>query len=295
VNCTYDVPTNTIVAEWSTFTRLPNTDRLIIRFQVTGSATLTPGQTVTNVANVQWTSELGPQEIPDSFSNPPNSFATERFYDPASPNPINTIYGDSDNLVLNPVGGGGGGGGGGTTTTGGTGPFILVSGGLGFAPDVVTPLNAESKPAYDSSNLTLSIPSIKMSAPIAGVDFKDGMWDASWLQNQAGWLEGTAYPTWSGNSVIGGHVVGADGKPSIFYRLKYVEEGAYIYVYNSGYRYTYKVISNDLIQPHAVSVLDHSENPMLTLITCDQYDVKTGLYKQWVMVRAVLVDVSAGR
>ena len=295
VNCAYDAPTNTIIGEWSAFTRLPTTDRLIIRFQVTGSATLTPGTTITNVANVQWTSELGPQETPDSFSNPPNGFATERFYDPASPNPINTIYGDSDNLVLNPVGNGGGGGGGGgnTTAKSGTGPFILVSGGFGFAPDTVTPLDVATKPTYDSSNLTIKIPSIKMSAPIVGMDFKDGMWDASWLQNQAGWLEETAYPTWSGNSVISGHVVGADGKPGVFYRLKYVVKGAYVYVYNSGYLYTYQVISKEVVQPHSVGVLEHADEPMLTLLTCDQYDIKTGAYKHWVMVKAVLVDVTA--
>jgi len=288
-SCTYNAGTRTISGEWSVFTLLPANQQLTIQFSVTGNALLAPGQTITNVGNVQWTSEPGPQQTPVSFSNPPNDFATERFYDPASPNPINTIYGDSDPLVLNPVGGGGGGGG---TSPTGTGPFILVSGEFGFAPEVVTPLAVNSKPVYDSSNLTINIPSIKMSAPIVGVDFKDGMWDASWLQDQAGWLEGTAYPTWSGNSVIGGHVVGADGKPGIFYRLKYVSSGAYIYVNNSGYIYTYKVVSNEHIQPHEIGALDHSDDPVLTLITCDRYDVKTKSYQRWVMVRAVLVDVS---
>jgi LPXTG-site transpeptidase (sortase) family protein len=290
VTCTYDVPTRTIIGEWSAFTRLPAGDELIIRFSVTGNAILPPNGSVTNVANVEWTSELGDQTTPDSFStNPPNPFATERFYDPASP--IN-VYGDDDAFILNPVGGGGGGGGGGGTTS----PTRTVGGFLipvtGFAPDRQTLLNEEAAPVYNPTQLSFEIPSLRVKTTIAGVQLKDGNWDVSWLQNQAGWLEGTAYPTWSGNSVITAHAVNADGKAGLFTHLKYLRSGEYIFVYNSGYRYTYKVVSNEVAQPDDISVLQHETNSTLTLITCDRYDEKTGTYLRRVVVRAVLVDVS---
>jgi LPXTG-site transpeptidase (sortase) family protein len=291
VNCTYDAGTRTIVAEWSAFTRLPAGDELIIRFRVTGNALLGPGQTITNVGNVEWTSELGDQTAPASFSNPPNPFATERFYDPASANPINTIYGDDDSLVLNPVGGGGGGGGGGTSPTAFTSGFLIAD--TGFEASVVTPLDVATRPDYAATGLTLTIPTIKVDSSISGVQLKDGHWDVSWLVDQAGWLEGTAYPTWSGNSVLTSHVVNADGKPGLFSRLKYVKVGDYVFVYNGGYRYTYQVISNQYVQPDDIRVLNHEEKPYLTLITCDRFDFETKTYLRRVVVRAVLVDVAA--
>ncbi len=292
VNCTYDAGSRTIVAEWSVFTRLPAGDELLVRFSVTGNALLAPGQTVTNIGAVQWTSEPGDQSAPDSFSNPPNPFATERFYDPNSPNPINTIYGDEDALQLNPVVGGGGGGGGAPTSTTASGFQILVT---GFAPDVVTPLNMEAKPSYSPSSVMLVIPSIKVNSDVVGVQLKDGWWDLSWLQDQAGWLEGTAYPTWSGNSVISAHVVNADGKPGLFSRLKYLKSGEYIFIRNSGYLYTYQVVSNVYTSSEDISLLAHEEKSVLTLVTCDTYDFKTKSYLRRVVVKAVLVDVSQER
>lgn len=297
VNCTYDVATRTIIAEWSSFTRLPAGDQLLVRFSVTGNAALLPNQTVTNVGAVQWTSEIGDQSAPDSFSNPPNPFATERFYDPLSPNPVNTIYGDNDALQLNPVIGGGGGGGGGgrgtsPTSPTGTGFQILDT---GFAPNIVTPLNVQNKPSYDAAGLVLEIPSIKVKSDVVGVQMKDGGWDLSWLQNQAGWLEGTAYPTWSGNSVLSAHVVNADGKPGLFSRLKYVKTGDFIFVHNSGYVYTYKIVSNEYDSPDDISVLNHETKPVLTLVTCDTYDLKSKTYLRRVVVKAVLVAVSLER
>jgi LPXTG-site transpeptidase (sortase) family protein len=120
---------------------------------------------------------------------------------------------------------------------------------------------------------------------------KNGDWDVSWLQDQAGWLNGTAYPTWSGNSVLTAHVVNKDGKPGVFAKLKSLKVGEYIFVYNSGYRYTYKVVSNEMLKPNDISAFRHEDKAYLTLVTCDTYDEKSGAYLLRVAVRAALVDV----
>jgi LPXTG-site transpeptidase (sortase) family protein len=137
----------------------------------------------------------------------------------------------------------------------------------------------------------LEIPVIKVNAPVVGVQLKDGVWNVSWLQDQVGWLNGTAYPTWTGNSVLTGHTVNAVGQPSIFSKLRQLNVGEYIYVYDRGYRYTYKVESNKLVQPNDITVLKHEDKAYLTLITCDAYDEKAGTYLKRIAVRAVLVDV----
>jgi LPXTG-site transpeptidase (sortase) family protein len=161
----------------------------------------------------------------------------------------------------------------------------------GFAPGVITKLDTFSLPAYDATSLTIEIPVLKVSTSIVGVESKQGSWNVSWLQDQVGWLHGTAYPTWKGNSVLTGHVVNADGKPGVFSRLKSLGVGEYIFVYSAGYRFTYKVVSNALVQPTDVSVMKHEDKSFLTLITCDTYDEKTGTYLQRVVIGAAVVDV----
>jgi len=282
-------------AEWSTFTRLPTGNRGIIRFDVVGNASIPANGSVTNTANVEWSSIPGDQTSPQSFSSPPNPFATERFYDPADS--LN-FYNDSDSLTLTPLGGGrnddedGDGGGRGRNSRSSSfaaGGFLIPV--TGFAPDTVTKLNAETRPTYASTRLVLEIPVIKVKSSITGIELKNGVWDVSWLQDQVGWLNGTAYPTWTGNSVLTGHTVNAVGQPSVFSRLKQLNAGEYIYVYDRGYRYTYQVVSNKLVQPNDITVLQHEDKAYLTLITCDAYDEETGAYLKRIAVRAVLVDV----
>jgi LPXTG-site transpeptidase (sortase) family protein len=163
----------------------------------------------------------------------------------------------------------------------------------GFAPDMISKLDRSSPAAYDATSLTIEIPVLKVNSSIVGVESKQGSWDVSWLQDQVGWLNGTAYPTWKGNSVLTGHVVNTDGKPGVFFHLKSLGIGEYIFVYDSGHRFTYKVVSNALVQPNDASVMKHEDKSFLTLITCDTYDEKTGSYLHRVAVGAVLVDVSS--
>jgi len=194
---------------------------------------------------------------------------------------------------LTRVGTGGGGGGGGNNNNPPTqaGGFLIPV--TGFAPNTVTELNPAARPLYGSTALTLEIPSIKVNVPIVGVQLKAGNWDVSWLVDQAGWLEGTAYPTWNGNSVLTAHAVNADGKPGLFARLSKVRTGDYIFLYQSGYRYTYQIVSNKFVKSDDITVLKHEEKAYITLITCDDYDEKTGVYLRRNVVRAVLIDVSA--
>jgi LPXTG-site transpeptidase (sortase) family protein len=163
----------------------------------------------------------------------------------------------------------------------------------GFAPDALTQLNLSARPRYDALGMSIEIPVLRVNTSIVGVEIRNGSWDVSWLQNQVGWLNGTAYPTWKGNSVLTGHVVNADGKAGIFSRLKYLRTGEFIFVNAGGYRYTYQVVSNTVIPPNDVAAFQHKDQTYLTLITCDNFDVETNSYLARVAVGAKLVDVKA--
>jgi LPXTG-site transpeptidase (sortase) family protein len=171
----------------------------------------------------------------------------------------------------------------------GGGTFLIPV--TGFTPNKVTELNATARPAYNATDLTIEIPVIKVKSSIVGVQQSNGNWDISWLLNRVGWLNGTAYPSWAGNSVLMGHVVDVSGSPGIFFNLKNLNPGEYVFIHDRGYRYTYKVESNKLVQPDDISVFQHEDKAYLTLITCENYDEQTGTYLNRIAVRAVLVDV----
>ena len=183
---------------------------------------------------------------------------------------------------------------GGSTAPGPTPPAPAVSGFLipvtGFRPDTITNLDGVTGSLYDTVNTTIEIPVIRVNSAVSGVQIKDGGWDLSWLQDQVGWLNGTAFPTWKGNSVLTAHVINADGKPGVFSKLKYLGIGEYIFLYNAGYRYTYKVVSNRYVDRGDITVFQHEDQAYLTLITCDTYDEKSDSFLRRVAVRAKLVD-----
>jgi len=163
----------------------------------------------------------------------------------------------------------------------------------GFAPDVETEVLSQPKNlAYVDTDLLLEIPSLGVKIPIVGIQKKNGAWDVSWLGKQAGWLTGTAFPSWSGNSLLTSHVYLSNGLPGPFVNLNKLKYGDKIIVHAYGQKYTFEVRTNQVVEPNDTSAFKHEERSWLTLITCKEYDEKTNTYKKRVVVRAVLVSVA---
>jgi LPXTG-site transpeptidase (sortase) family protein len=202
----------------------------------------------------------------------------------------------TDRLIITgttPTGGGDGGGGGRdnepTPSPAVTGFLIPVT---GFQAKVVTDLQDMPRETYSAvEDVTLDIPSLDVNIPIVGVPKRNGTWNVTWLDDQAGWLEGSAFPSWSGNSVLTAHVYLASGLPGPFVNLNKMKFGEKIIIHAYGQKYTFEVQSNTIIEPNDKSVMKHEEKPWLTLVTCKDYDEKTKTYKSRVVVRAVLVRV----
>ncbi len=85
----------------------------------------------------------------------------------------------------------------------------------GFAPGRLTLISSPKVSYSDLVDLWLEIPALGIKTVIVGVpQSTDGStWDVSWLGSQAGWLNGSAFPTHNGNSVLTGHVWNADNMP----------------------------------------------------------------------------------
>lgn len=265
--CAYLAGTRTIEATWTNF-QLGGGDG-----QITFNVTVL-SLPATNVANVAWTSLPGvPPGVPPGQQNS-NVFSTERDYDPG--NPIN-VYGTSSTLVLNAL------------------ANTAKIPDTGFAPNVKTDLSNVPLESYDSlaGNIWFEIPSLGLKTSIVGVPIKDGGWNVAWLGKQAGWLEGSAYPTWNGNSVVTGHVYLSNGLPGPFVNLSQLKYGDTIIVHANGQKYTYEIRTNKTVSPTDTSVFKHEEKSWLTFITCKEYDEKTNTYRKRVVVRAALIRVEA--
>ncbi len=162
----------------------------------------------------------------------------------------------------------------------------------GFAPDRVTAL-PEQTITYADSDLWLEIPRLGVQMDIVGVpQSADGTWDVAWLGQDAGWLEGSAFPTWNGNSVLTGHVWDADNTAGPFRYINTLWYGDQIVVHAWGADYVYEVRSVQQVGPGSTAaMMKHEELPWVTLVTCRGYDEASNTYKYRVLVRAVLVEV----
>jgi LPXTG-site transpeptidase (sortase) family protein len=255
----------TIRAEWSVFAR--NGGSGIIRFRTTVLSFPAVGG-INNAANVSWSSLPGDV----TTAQTENIFSTERYYDPASG--VN-VYGAQDVLVLLPL-------------SSKDNAIIPVT---GFAPGHVTNLSNLHHTTYTTiGRSTLEIPKLNLTMLIVGVPFKDGGWDVNWLTGQVGWLEQTAFPGFSGNSVLTSHVTSAYGVDGPFANLKRLVVGDLIKLRANGNVYTYLVSSTSPVGPNDLSVFRHETKSWLTLVTCAQFDEVTQTYSKRLVVRAVLVD-----
>ena len=163
----------------------------------------------------------------------------------------------------------------------------------GFPKGRVTflPPQPETK-AYTSTGLTLNIPKFGVSMPIVGVPRTGNSWDVSWLGNRAGYLEGSAFPTWAGNTVLTGHVWNADNTPGPFLHLRDLHYGDHIEIHAWGQVYTYEIRENSTLFPWQINrAFQHETYDWLTLLTCEGYNPFTNDYIFRRAVRAVLVDV----
>ncbi len=253
-----------LTARWDTF---PLGARSEIRFQAVLGA-LAPGQQVINRASLEWTS-LPDDNVQDPFSlSPFNALSTERFYDPGSE--VN-IYQVSATATIT----------------------VLPLPPTGFAPGRITrlPPAPQAAPYTNIGQIWLRIPRLGVLAPVVGIPANEAGWDVAWLWNQAGYLEGTAFPTLSGNTALTAHVYLSDGTPGPFVNLKDLIWGDRIYLDVGGLRYVYEVRQVTSVRPHDLSPLRHEDLDWLTLITCQGYDPGRDAYRWRLAVRAVRISV----
>jgi LPXTG-site transpeptidase (sortase) family protein len=172
-------------------------------------------------------------------------------------------------------------------------PSDLPAPGTGFTPGRVTRLPKQpDRLRYDElGDLWLEIPALGVKLPIVGVPLTSEGWDVTWLGSQAGYLDGSAFPTWKGNSVLTAHVTMASGRAGPFRQLKNLRWDDRVVIHYAGQQYIYAVRQATAVRPDDPLIMQHEERAWLTLVTCQDYDTRLGEYRMRTVVRAVLMSI----
>ncbi len=163
----------------------------------------------------------------------------------------------------------------------------------GFEPGVVTeiPQQTLERQFQSYAGVWLEIPALNLKTTIVGVPLVDDFWDVAWLSNDTGWLEGSAFPSHSGNSILTAHVYLPSGLPGPFVDIQSLKWDDQIIVHAYGQQFIYQVRTNKIINPDDPIASRHEEYPWITLLTCKGFNTYTDAYDFRVLIRGVLVDV----
>ncbi|MDZ4158218.1 MAG: sortase, partial [Anaerolineaceae bacterium] len=151
------------------------------------------------------------------------------------------------------------------------------------------PPQPPAKAHQSLDGMRLEIPTLGVDTPLVGIPVSERGWDLTWLWEQAGYLNGTAFPTWQGNTAITGHVYLPNGAPGPFVNLHTLKWGDALVIHAWGKRHIYEVRSIQQTDPGDLSVLGSEPLDWITLITCQGYDTESDSYLWRLAVKAVLV------
>jgi sortase A len=150
------------------------------------------------------------------------------------------------------------------------------------APSAPGAQSEPSAPARSASGVValLDIPRLHISTPVLSGD------DAATLDLAVGHLPDTPKPWEPGNSAFAAH------RDGLFRPLRNVRVGDEVRVTTLAGEFTYRVRETRIVWPTDLSVLEPTEGPTLTLITCYPFNFVGNAPKRFV-VHADRVDVAA--
>ena len=139
-----------------------------------------------------------------------------------------------------------------------------------------------------ASATRLVIPALRVNAPVVEVPLSNGTWDVSGLTYEVAHLGGTANPGENGNLALTGHVTLRRGSGP-FLHLEALQPGDLAIVQTEDQAYMYRVVNKRHVGPTDVSVTFPTSEPILTLITCTNWDAEKRTYTGRVAVIAELI------
>jgi sortase A len=155
--------------------------------------------------------------------------------------------------------------------------FLFVGGSSAHAND-------QPRAASERLNATTSVGRIEIPAVGLATRVLEGS-NAPTLRLAVGHIPGTALPGSSGNVGLAGH------RDTFFRPLRRIKLGDEIRFTTAAGTFKYRVVSLRVVLPNAVEVLNATQQPTLTLVTCYPFDF-IGTAPQRLIVHAEMVPDS---
>jgi sortase A len=154
---------------------------------------------------------------------------------------------------------------------------ILAAAPVGPASDVTLPAASRVRPPAGTALGRLEIPRLGVSAIVRAGS------DARTLRLAVGHIGGTALPGESGNVGLAAH------RDTFFRRLGEIQADDTVQFVTPDGTYVYRVESTQVVEPRDTWVLNPTEDPVLTLVTCYPFRY-VGSAPQRFIVRAHLAE-----
>lgn len=169
-------------------------------------------------------------------------------------------------------------------------PADVKSSGVGNVDDLASFFNNQEVVTKENK---IVIPKINVDAPIVNITDYSNASILEGIKEGVGHYPGTALPGRVGNTFLTGHSSyywWNDGKYNqVFALLHKVEAGDLIYIYYQGGKYVYQATDKIVVSPQDVHVLDPTDTPTLSLMTC----TPTGTNLRRLIVHAKLIGSPA--
>ena len=146
-------------------------------------------------------------------------------------------------------------------------------------------------PPDDSPVTRIVIPAMNLDTVARYVPYSDDTWLIGGLRWEIAWMGDTSWPGLGSNTGLAGHVDFADGSAGPFWNLKDLKAGDQVVVYTQRNIFVYQVRAQKIVEDSDLSVIDPSDTPQITLITCTNWDSGLRMYVKRLVVFADLVSV----
>jgi LPXTG-site transpeptidase (sortase) family protein len=144
----------------------------------------------------------------------------------------------------------------------------------------------------DSSDvMRIKIPAMGLDTVVKFVPFDGDTWLIGGLKQEVAWMGDTSWPGLGGNTGLAGHIDLVDGSKGPFWNLKDLKAGDEVLLYTQEKIYVYKVRNQEVVEDSDLSVIDPTEKPQVTLITCTAWDPELRTYLKRLIVYADLSEV----
>lgn len=161
-------------------------------------------------------------------------------------------------------------------------PFVLC---LSVVQILLLPITIT---AQENTAPRLIIPALRLSESVGQFPLDGTSWQIDSWDTTVGHLQGTATFNDLGNVALAAHAEMPDGTDGLFVNLYTLQPGMHIIVLNGESESRYEIVKITSVAPEDLTPLYPSDDPRLTLLTCDvpTYDPATGEYDRRVIVTA---------